>query len=92
MLVLGLKVPVVTPPLVFGVSLALGLLAGDSSCMHGESATTSTGASASDPVSSFSLDSGRGMERKFKVLTWGLPCRQLKAVALYEVGSLGCSV
>ena len=40
----------VTPPLVIRVRLALGLLVGDSSCVHGESALTSAGASASDPI------------------------------------------
>ena len=40
----------VTPPLVIGISLALGLLVNDSSCVCGESALTSAGASASDPV------------------------------------------
>ena len=28
----------------------------------------------------------------FKVLTWGVPCRWLKGVLLYMIGSLGCSV
>ena len=74
------------------MGLALGLLASDSSCVHGESALTSAGASASDPVSSSLLESGSGMDMRLKVLTWGLPCRWLKAVSLHMMGSLGHSV
>ena len=40
---------------------------------------------ASDPDSS-SLDTGRGMDKKLRVLTWGLPLRWLKAVLLYVMG------
>ena len=69
-------------PLVIGTVLALGLHIVDSSCVGGESAMTSAGASdASDPDSSL-LDTGRGMDRKLRVLTWDLPLRQLKAVSL----------
>ena len=76
-------------PLAIGVGLALGLHIGDSSSVCGESAKTSSGASdASDPDSSL-LDTGRGMDRKFRVLTWGLPLRWFKAVSLYVMGSLG---
>ena len=32
------------------------------------------------------------MDRKLRVLTWGLLCRQLKAVSLYVMGSLGHNV
>ena len=45
--------------LVIGVSLALSMLVGDSSCVCGESASTSAGASASDPISLSLLVSGR---------------------------------
>ena len=58
----------------------LGLLVIYSSCVHGESALTSAGASASDPISLSSLVRGKGMDRKLRVLTWGLPYRQLKTV------------
>ena len=50
-----------------------GLLVGDSSCVHGESALTSAGVSVSDSVPLLSLVIGRGMDRKLRVLTWGLP-------------------
>ena len=53
----------VTPPLIVRMSLALGLLISDSSCVHGESTSTSAGASASDSVSLSSLEGGRGMDR-----------------------------
>ena len=82
----------VTPSLVIRVSLVLGLLVSDSSCVCGESALTSADASASDPISLLSLESGRGMDRRLKVLTWHIPCRWLKAVLLYVMGSLGHSV
>ena len=53
---------------------------------------TSAGASdACDPDLSF-LDTGRGMNRKLRVLTWGFPLRWLKAVSLYVMGSHGLSV
>ena len=82
----------VTPSLIIGMGLSLGLLVGDSSCVCGESASTASGASASDHISSSSLESGSGMGRRLKVLTWGLPCRWLKVVSLYVMGNLGFSL
>ena len=79
-------------PLVTGVSPALGLHVGDSSYVHGESAMTFAGACDASDSDSSSLDTGRGMDRKLRVLTWGLPCRWLEAVSLYVMGSLGCNV
>ena len=46
----------VTAPLVIRVSPDLGLLVGDLSCVLGESTSMSAGASASDPISSSSLE------------------------------------
>ena len=62
----------------------LKLLVGDSSSVHGESASTSAGvdASALDIVNSSLLDSRRGINSKFRVLTWGLLLRHLRAASL----------
>ena len=74
---------------VIRMGLALGLHIGNLSCVCGESATTSACTSdVFDPDSS-SVDTERGMDRKLRVLPWGLPLRQLKAVSLYIMGSLG---
>ena len=65
--------------------LCLALLVGESSCWHGKSALTYAGlvdASVLDVVDSSLLDSGRGINRKFCVLTWGLSLRHLRAASL----------
>ena len=41
---------------------------------------------------STSLESGRGMDKLFKVLIWGLPCKCLSRVSLQLIGILGLSV
>ena len=48
----------VTPPLVIGVSLALGLHVDDSSCVCRESAMTSAGATDASDLASSLLDTG----------------------------------
>ena len=50
---------------------------------------TSAGACAASESSL--QDTGSSMDTKLRVLTWGLPCRWLKAVSLYVMGILGCS-
>ena len=63
----------------------LALLVSDSSCVCEESAMTSTGlsdASVLDSLDSSFLDTGRGINRKLSVLTWGLPLRHLRAASL----------
>ena len=66
----------VTPTLMIGVSLALGLHVSDSSYIGlGQSAMTSAGASDVSDSDSSSLDTGSGMDIKLRFLTWGLPCR-----------------
>ena len=53
-------VVLVAPSLVIKISLALGLLVNDSSCVHRELTLTSAGATACDPISLSLLVSGRG--------------------------------
>ena len=84
----------VTPPLVIRLSLAIGLLVSDSSCVHGESSLHLLQVHLPlIPLHHHSLETGRGMDRRFKVLTCSLPCRWLKAVScIHVMGSLGHSV
>ena len=68
-----------------GVCLYLVLLVGDLSCWCGESALTSVvqcDASVLNSVLSPSLDTGRSIDRKFSVLTWGPLLGHLRAASL----------
>ena len=63
----------VTPPLVIGLSLALGMHVSDMSRSGlGESAMTSAGPSDASNFDSSLLDTGSGMDTKLRVLTWSL--------------------
>ena len=78
---------------------------GYSICMPDESALTPAGSESSVSSLSPSVDwlpsvdvssdvlhsllLGKGMGRLLQILTCGLPCRWLKAVSLYVIGSLG---
>ena len=80
----------VTLPLVIRVSVALAMLVCDlSRSLCRASASTSAGVC---DLSDSSLLDGRGMDTKVSVLTWGLPCNELKAASLYVMGNLGLRV
>ena len=90
---------------VLGTACSVGMsvsvpAVGDSLCRHDESAMTSAGepsvslVSPDEKLPSVSsvlhpLLLGNGMDRLLQVITYDLPCSQLKAASLYMLGSLG---